>query len=629
VGGRAVLVAAAAALVFAAPATAANLLPNPSFEGSLSGWKAWNGTLALASDGTQGAGAAKVVSTSTSFSIYTSPRPVSNEPAGIAYHGTGWVRSDTPGHTVCIFIREWSSTSAIGSAKQCLASTTAWQQLPTVTYTTVGGASLEEYVYATGTSGDSFEVDGMSLDGSSSPPPPDTTPPDTTITSGPADGSSSTATTASFAFTSTESGTFQCSLDSAAWTTCTSPQSYTALTVAQHTFQVRAIDAAGNVDATPASRTWTVTAADTTPPDTTITSGPAQGSSTTDTTASFAFASTEPDGTFQCALDLGPWSTCTSPQSYGGLTVAQHTFQVRATDAAGNVDPTPASRTWSVTAPAPPPSSDPTMLLVGDQHACDSAPGAFSAVAALIDSVDPSGVDPIASLGDESGENGTLSEFTSCFDPVWGHFKPRVHPAIGNHDWQSGNADGYFTYWGAAAGPVNKGWYSYDVGTWHVIVLSSYCGKVGGCGMGSPQVAWLKSDLAAHKTQCTLAYWHHPYYTSSPQPGTSGNTSAFWSVLYANGADVIVNAHVRMYERFAPQDASGNAVANGIREFIAGTGGGPLASYSTRAANSEVIDDTSFGVLALTLHPGSYDWKFASPGGSFGSFTDSGSASCH
>lgn len=266
------------------------------------------------------------------------------------------------------------------------------------------------------------------------------------------------------------------------------------------------------------------------------------------------------------------------------------------------------------------------MLLVGDQHSCDSVAGANTAVANLINSLDPNGVDPIASLGDESGDQGTTAEFANCFDPWWHQFKPRTHPAIGNHDWQTGNANGYFGYWGAAAGLVNQGWYSYDVGAWHIVVLSSYCGDVGGCGLGSPQVAWLRNDLATHLTQCTLAYWHHPLFTSSPQPGTSGNSSAFWSVLMQYHADVIVNAHVHLYERFGPQDASGNSTSTGIREFVVGTGGGTMVGWSSRAANSEAISNSSFGVLALTLHPGSYDWTF-SP--ATGSFRDTGSGTCH
>lgn len=547
-GKRLVLAIAAGALVFAAPAAAANVLPNSSFEGSLSGWKGWNATVAQASDGTSGLGAAKITSTSTSYSVYTSPRPVQNQPAGVTYTGTGWFRSDSPGRTVCLYLREWGSSGAIATARQCLVATASWQAFPAVTYTTRGGVSLEEYVYSTGAGGDTFEIDGMSLDdGAGAPPPPPPPPP-----------------------------------------------------------------------------------SDTTPPETTITSGPADGSTVSADSASFGFTSSEA-GTFACALDGGGWAACTSPRAYTGLGQGSHTFQVRATDQSGNVDPSPASRQWTVSAPPPPPppppaGGDPTMLLVGDQHACDAAPGAFPAVAQLISSLDPSGVASIASLGDESGDLGTAEEFASCFDPLWRPFKARTHPVLGNHDWGTGNANGYFDYWGAAAGGRNQGWYSYDVGTWHVVALSSYCGKVGGCGLGSPQVQWLKADLAAHPARCTLAYWHHPYFTSSPQPGTSGNTSGFWSVLYANGVDVVVNAHVRQYERFDPQDPSGRADPNGIREFVVGTGGGTLIGYSGRAANSAAIDAATFGVLELKLRPGAYDWSFVP---ARGSYTDAGSASCH
>ena len=539
----AIFIGVLVALVLPAQALADEVLSNPSFEGTLTGWSGWNATLSLASDGVDGTYAAKATSTSTStsYSINTSPRP-SIGPKGTVYSGNGWVRASSA-QKICLYLREWSSGTKIGSASRCITASSSWQPFPTVTWTSQGGTQIEEYVYASGVSkGAWFEVDGMSLDNgaSSTPPPPDTTPPDTTITSGPADGSSTEDTTASFAFTSTESGTFQCALDSAAWTTCTSPQAYDSLPVGQHTFQVRAVDAAGNIDPSPASRTWTVTS----PP------------------------------------------------------------------------------------PPPPPSSgDPSMLFVGDQHCADSVPGAFDAIAQVIGWVDPNGVDPIASLGDESGDQGTADEFDNCFDPVWAPFKARTHPAIGNHDWGTGNANGYFDYWGAAAGPRNQGWYSYDVGTWHIVVLSSYCGKVGGCGLGSPQVAWLKQDLAAHQTQCTLAYWHHPYFTSSPQPGTSGNTSGFWTTLYNYGADVIVNAHIHLYERFAPQNPSGQLdQARGIREFVVGTGGGAMVSWSSRAANSEVIQNSSFGILELTLHPGSYDWSFVP---ATGSFTDSGSGTCH
>jgi hypothetical protein len=183
-------------------------------------------------------------------------------------------------------------------------------------------------------------------------PAADTTPPDTTITSGPS--GSTTATSASVAFTSTESGsTFECKLDAGTYGVCTSPKAYTGLSVASHTVSVRAIDAASNTDASPATRTWTVTppAADTTPPDTAITSGPS--GSTTATSASVSFVSTESGSTFECQLDAGAYGACTSPKAYTGLGVGSHTFNVRATDIAGNVDPAPATAAWTITASAP------------------------------------------------------------------------------------------------------------------------------------------------------------------------------------------------------------------------------------------------------------------------------------
>jgi len=177
--------------------------------------------------------------------------------------------------------------------------------------------------------------------------PPDTTPPDTTITSGP--DASTNSTSAAFAFTSTESGTFECKLDTGAYMACTPPVSYTGLADGGHTFTVQAIDDAGNIDGTPASHTWQI---DSTPPQTTITSAPPM--STTDTTASFEFSANETGSTFECKLDAGTFASCTSPKSYAGLAVGAHAFEVRATDALGNTDPTPSTHAWEITAPAPP-----------------------------------------------------------------------------------------------------------------------------------------------------------------------------------------------------------------------------------------------------------------------------------
>jgi hypothetical protein len=198
----------------------------------------------------------------------------------------------------------------------------------------------------------------------------DTTPPNTTITAQPA--TSSTEAAASFSFTSSESGsTFACKLDEASWSSCAPPKGYAGLSVGAHSFSVRATDGSGNVDATPASASWTVQAPplaetappteppaettpppDTTPPDTTITAQPA--ATTTDTAASFSFSATEPGSTFACKLDAGSWASCSSPRAYSGMSAGAHSFSVRATDGSGNVDSTPASASWTVEAAASP-----------------------------------------------------------------------------------------------------------------------------------------------------------------------------------------------------------------------------------------------------------------------------------
>ena len=210
-----------------------------------------------------------------------------------------------------------------------------------------------------------------------------------------------------------------------------------------------------------------------------------------------------------------------------------------------------------------------------------------------------------------------------------------THPVPGNHEYQasngtdcdgSGTASGYFRYFGAAAGDPADGYYSYDVGTWHLIALNSNCPAVGGCSARSPEEQWLRADLAAHAAQCTLAYFHYPRFSSS---GDIKGSSAFWVDLYAAGADVVLSAHKHNYERFAPQDPNGSADPNrGIREFVVGTGGKSYQGFkSTPDPNSEVRDAGVFGVLELTLHPGRYDWQFVPVAGK--SFFDSGSTSCH
>ena len=230
-------------------------------------------------------------------------------------------------------------------------------------------------------------------------------------------------------------------------------------------------------------------------------------------------------------------------------------------------------------------------------------------------------------IGDEQYEDGQYWKFLQSYDPSWGRLNSLARPVPGNHDYETQGGSGYFTYFGSRAGDPTKGWYSYDIGAWHVIALSGECASVGGCGAGSAQETWLRSDLAAHSNLCTLAYWHEPRFSSGFN-GSSTAYSAFWNDLYNAHADVVLNGHDHDYERFAPQDPSQNPDPNGIREFIVGTGGESHLAFTTTTPNSQVFNNDTFGVLELTLHPRTgYDWQFVPVNG--GTFTDSGSGTCH
>jgi calcineurin-like phosphoesterase family protein len=232
----------------------------------------------------------------------------------------------------------------------------------------------------------------------------------------------------------------------------------------------------------------------------------------------------------------------------------------------------------------------------------------------------------VAVLGDAQYDRGAPDEFAGSFARTWGRLKPRIRPAAGNHEYLTPLASGYFSYFGAAAGAPGRGYYSYDLGTWHVVVLNSNCFYVA-CRRGSAQERWLRADLAAHPSLCTLAYWHHPRFTSGYHNNFVG-VAPFWSALYAAGADVVVTGHDHSYERFAPQSPTGRAdPARGIREFIVGTGGEILRIFHRIKPNSQRRNNRTFGVLALTLRPGGYGWRFVSEPGA--AFTDAGSGRCH
>jgi hypothetical protein len=274
------------------------------------------------------------------------------------------------------------------------------------------------------------------------------------------------------------------------------------------------------------------------------------------------------------------------------------------------------------------PAGDPTVIAAGDIAKCGT-PGAEQ-TAALIDSL-PGTVLP---LGDLAYEDGTKAEFDNCYAPTWGRFRDRSRPTTGNHEYNQKGAGPYFDYWGETAGDRTKGYYSFDLGSWPLISLNSTCSGAGGCSKGSPMEQWLRQDLAAHRSRCILAFWHHPrFFTASRSPGGSKppavdrKLSAMWVALQEAGADVVLSGHRHVYERFARQDANGAADPNGIRQFVVGTGGGVLDQFEgPTAPNSELRKAGTYGVLELTLRPDSYDWRFVAAGGD--PFTDSGSDSC-
>lgn len=268
-------------------------------------------------------------------------------------------------------------------------------------------------------------------------------------------------------------------------------------------------------------------------------------------------------------------------------------------------------------------SADPVLVGAGDIASCDRTQD--EATAQLLDGIEGT----VFTLGDNAYSIGSSAQFTDCYAPTWGRHKERTHPAPGNHDYYTAGAAGYYTYFGTAASPQDtdcasdcKGYYAYNLGEWHIIVLNSEIDH----SVGSPQEQWLRADLAANPSQCTLAYWHKPLFSSGLH-GNNPSVRPLWQALYDYGADVVLNGHDHSYERFAPQTADGELYpAHGLREFVVGTGGAGLYTFPTIRLNSEVRDNTSWGVLKLTLHPTSYDWEFIPVAGH--TFQDSGTAVC-
>ncbi|HEY2545955.1 MAG TPA: metallophosphoesterase [Candidatus Acidoferrum sp.] len=266
---------------------------------------------------------------------------------------------------------------------------------------------------------------------------------------------------------------------------------------------------------------------------------------------------------------------------------------------------------------------EPAVLVgAGDVADCKDLSGA-EATAKLLDQISGTVMVP----GDLAYPDGTKENFV-CYDKTWGRAKSRTRPAPGNHEFHSSGATPYFDYFGVAAGDPKDAYYSYDLGSWHIIVLNSECVDVGGCDAGSRQEKWLRADLAAHPVACTLAYWHKPLFSSGGTHGNDPEIQPLWQALYEANADVVVNGHDHDYERFAPQTPSGAAdSARGIREFVVGTGGKSHRAFGALQPNSEARNNDAYGVLKLTLRDKTYDWQFIPEAGK--TFTDSGSGTCH
>ncbi len=293
-----------------------------------------------------------------------------------------------------------------------------------------------------------------------------------------------------------------------------------------------------------------------------------------------------------------------------------------------STSPTQPAATSAAKAPLSTTGSDKTTAVLvgaGDVAKCSDLSGA-RATAKLIEGIPGT----VFVVGDLAIPDGSAEGFANCYGPTWGQFKNRTRPVPGNHEYHAAGAAPYFGYFGAAAGDSKIGYYSYELAGWHIVALNSNCRDIPvGCGANSPEVQWLKQDLAQHPSACTLAYFHHPLFSSGKEHGYDPEMKPFWEALYDAKADVVINGHDHDYERFAPQDPNGKGdPTRGIREFVVGTGGNPSHhAFGDPAANSEVRGPDTYGVLKLFLHPKSYDWRFISVDG--GRVTDSGSGACH
>lgn len=550
---------------------APDLLSNGDFEqsgGSLTGWSVVKGTLALASDGFLGghAGAISYSGIGGTYSIKSGPQGISAM-VGTTYTADALVRADTPGRSVCLKIVE--SGTIRGSAIKCSNAASSWAGLPEVTYTAqASGDKLVVWVIQkSAASGDSFEVDNISLSTPASPP------------GAPAN----------------------------LHTTAVLPSE---------------VDLAWDASST-AGVTYTLYRG--------------------------------PDCSSQSQLATGLGTTI-----YPDTSAQPSTAYAYTVDAFDGTTHSLASNCLPVSTPASPP----VIAAVGD-IACDPADPNFNggngqnqkcgeaSTAALVSAGSSPGhpYSAVLPLGDLQYDCGSLARFYASYDPVWGLFSASAYPVSGNHEYNSPgivdpgcdtSATAYYQYFADynnpnAAGVNGQGYYSFNLGTWHVIALNSNCANLpfsgtqrDGCAVGSPQETWLVNDLNANPSTCTLAFWHHAPWSSKGNNQGVGPMRPMWADLANAGADLALVGHFHHYERFANMNAGGVAVPNGtgMREIVVGTGGEGLGGFNaTPLPASQVRDSSTFGIISVTLGAGSYSWNFIpSPPGTF---TDSGTDTCH
>jgi hypothetical protein len=297
--------------------------------------------------------------------------------------------------------------------------------------------------------------------------------------------------------------------------------------------------------------------------------------------------------------------------------------------------PDPAERTVKIVVESPasngvdldglvvvePPAPDPVLVGAGDIARCGSTSTGDDQTATLLDGFDGT----VFTAGDNAYPDGSIRDYEGCYAPSWGRHRERTRPVPGNHEYATPGAAGYKEYFGSAAVRNGATWYAYDLGAWRVYALDSECALIGGCGSTSPQGRWLATDLARHPRRCVVAIWHRPRFSSGLERGDV-RMAWMWRTLDDAGAEVVVSGHDHDYERFARKHSDGTAAANGVRQFVVGTGGAVLRPFGSVVPNSVVRWNGSFGVLVLRLRPAGYSWRFAPVAGS--SFNDSGSSPC-